>query len=54
MSGQWIHFFRCLKLKMDFEEGAAREAYLKIIEIIGRSSPEGKKYERELSMLLFS
>ena len=43
-----------LKIKMDFEEGAAREAYLKIIEIIGRSSPEGKKYERELSMLLFS
>ncbi len=42
------------KIKKDFEEGAAREAYLKIIEIIGRSSPEGKKYERELSMLLFS
>ena len=43
-----------LKIKRDFEEGAARETYLKIIEIIGRSSPEGKKYERELSMLLFS
>lgn len=43
-----------LKIKRDFEEGAARETYLKIIEIIGRSTPEGKKYERELSMLLFS
>ena len=43
-----------LKVKKDWDEGAAREAYLKIIEILGRSSPEGKKYERELSMLLFS
>jgi len=43
-----------LKIEKDFGEGAAREAYLKIIEIIGRASPEGKKYERELSMILFS
>ena len=43
-----------MKIERDFEDGAAREAYLKIIEIIGRLSSEGKKYERELSMLLFS
>lgn len=43
-----------MKIERDFEDGVAREAYLKIIEIIGRLSSEGKKYERELSMLLFS
>jgi putative thioredoxin len=43
-----------LKINKDFEEGSAREVYLKIIEIIGRATPVGKKYERELSMLLFS
>lgn len=43
-----------LRIDKEFDEGSARDAYIKIIEIIGRSSPEGKKYERELSMLLFS
>ena len=43
-----------MNIERDFEDGTAREAYLKIIEIIGRLSSEGKKYERELSMLLFS
>ena len=43
-----------IRINKDFEEGSAREVYLKIIEIFGRSTPVGKKYERELSMLLFS
>jgi putative thioredoxin len=43
-----------LRLDKEFEDGIARRAYLKIIEIVGRSTPEGKKYERDLSMLLFS
>ncbi len=45
---------RVLRIDREFRDGAARAAYLKIIEIIGRSSPAAKKYERELSMLLFS
>ena len=43
-----------LKIKKEFEEGLAREVYIKILEILGRSSQEGNKYERELSMILFS
>ncbi|MDP8236881.1 MAG: tetratricopeptide repeat protein [Candidatus Erginobacter occultus] len=43
-----------LKVRKDYGEGKAREAYLKILEIINRKSPDGKKYERELSMILFS
>ena len=43
-----------LRVKKDYGEGAAREAYLKLIEIVGRKTPDGRKYERELSMVLFS
>ncbi len=43
-----------LKAKKDYGGGKAREAYLKLLEIIGRRSPDGKKYERDLSMILFS
>lgn len=43
-----------LKIDKNFGEGTAREAYLKLLEIIGRKSPDGKRYERELSMVLFS
>jgi putative thioredoxin len=43
-----------LKIKKGYGEGAAREAYLKLLEIIGRRSPDGKRYERDLSMILFS
>ncbi len=43
-----------LKVRKDYGEGKAREAYLKLLEIVGRRSPDGKRYERELSMILFS
>jgi len=37
-----------------FKDGAARDAYLKILDILGRGSEVGKTYSRKLSMLLFS
>lgn len=43
-----------LKLDKNYGEGAAREAYLKLLEIIGRKSADGKRYERELAMIIFS
>jgi len=43
-----------LKTDKNYGEGAAREAYLQLLEIVGRRSPDGKRYERELSMVLFS
>ncbi len=43
-----------LKIRKDFREEAAREAYLKLLEIIGRKSLDGRKYEQELAMVLFS
>ncbi|MFH1038856.1 MAG: tetratricopeptide repeat protein [PVC group bacterium] len=43
-----------LRIDKSFEDGVARDAYVKIIEFLGRSSPAGKKYERDLSMILFS
>lgn len=43
-----------LRIDKNYGEGAAREAYLKLLEIVGRKSPDGRKYERELSMILFS
>ena len=45
---------RVLRIDKEYEEGTARSIYLKIIEIIGRNSPEGKRYQRDLSMVLFS
>ncbi len=43
-----------LKVKKDYGEGKAREAYLKLLELVGRRSPDGKRYERQLAMILFS
>lgn len=38
----------------EFGEGPPREACLKILDVLGRKSEAGKKYERKLSMILFS
>ncbi len=43
-----------LKIDKDYNQGAAREACLKLLEIIGRKSADGKRYERELAMIIFS
>ena len=43
-----------LEMDREFSGGAAKEAFLKLVDIIGRGSEAGKKYSRRLSMLLFS
>lgn len=43
-----------IRVDKSYEDGIARKTFLKIMDIIGRSSSEGRKYERELSMALFS
>ncbi len=43
-----------LSVKKDYGDGKAREAYLRLLAILGRKSADGKLYERKLSMLLFS
>ena len=43
-----------IEIDRNFKDGAARDAYLKILDILGRGSEVGKTYTRKLSMLLFS
>ncbi len=43
-----------LEADREFSGGAAKESYLKLLDIIGRGSEAGKKYARRLSMILFS
>lgn len=43
-----------LEADREFSGGAAKEAFLKLLDIIGRGSEAGKKYSRRLSMILFS
>ncbi len=43
-----------LKIDKDYKGGEARDACLNLLEIIGRNSPDGKRYERRLAMILFS
>ena len=38
----------------EFGEGGPREAYLNILDVLGRKSEAGKRYERKLAMVLFS
>lgn len=43
-----------LGMDREFSGGSAKEAFLKLVDIIGRGSEAGKKYTRRLSMILFS
>ncbi len=45
---------KSIETNREFGEGEPREAYLKVLDILGRKSEAGKKYERKLSMALFS
>ena len=47
-------FLSILEADREFAGGAAKESYLKLLDIIGRGSEAGKKYTRRLSMILFS
>jgi len=43
-----------LEIDRGYDDGKARETYLKILDLIGRSTPAGREYERKLSMVIFS
>lgn len=45
---------RVIRTDKNFSGGAPREAYLRLLDILGRNSESGRKYDRMLSMTLFA
>ncbi len=43
-----------LEIDRGYGDGKARAAFLTILDIVGRSTPTGRDYERKLSMVIFS